>query len=119
MITFRSFSASIRIDGKHLPHFQPESDAATQTATCWIPSSAGSIFSVWLKQEGKDKVDALASMYLDGATHQVSTVLLRHSASSAERDSVRAGPGQVKPLQFANLQTKGVVQPFCARSSMY
>ncbi|KAG9022563.1 hypothetical protein FRB95_014618 [Tulasnella sp. JGI-2019a] len=102
MLTFRSISASIRVDGKDLPHFQPEYDNVTNTVTCWIHSLPGKEYSIWMRKEAETAYDIAAHVHLDGSEDYATSFCLTNTSSERRRSAIPYGANKERPLVFAD-----------------
>ncbi|KAG8886457.1 hypothetical protein FRB98_001276 [Tulasnella sp. 332] len=105
MITHRAYSASVRVDGKDLPHFQLDVDADTHTATCWIPSEAGKEFSIWVKSQQPKGIHARVHVFLDGSQKRQMVTTLGSRYPSRVMDKMAIGLDEYSSLAFATVQT--------------
>ncbi|KAG8896379.1 hypothetical protein FRC01_011850, partial [Tulasnella sp. 417] len=65
-LTFRGFSAQIRIGDRPLTIYKPEYDEETKTASGWIASEPGEEYCVCWKKNEVTEYDAGGEVYIDG-----------------------------------------------------
>ncbi|KAG8987963.1 hypothetical protein FRB93_004331 [Tulasnella sp. JGI-2019a] len=106
MLSFRGISASIRVDGKDLDHYQPEFDDETKTATCWIPSEAGRCYSIRWQQDTNmgHGASAAGRIFLDGTKDMKAGAYTSfHSNRFAECHGAPISSSTERPFMFANI----------------
>ncbi|KIK55458.1 hypothetical protein GYMLUDRAFT_87643 [Collybiopsis luxurians FD-317 M1] len=103
MPTFKSFSASIVVEGKHLNEYNVETSSNANgltIVTCWIPSEAGKKYEVnWTDSYFKHPSDG--QVYVDG--HYCGGKVLRRKNEIMNQKGIRESPTSVKLFQFSLL----------------
>lgn len=102
MLTFRSISASICVDGKDLPQFDAEYDDKANVVTCWIHSQPGKEYTIYMRKEAETDYDIAAHVYLDGSDEYATTFCLTNQASERRRSAIPCGSNKERPLIFAD-----------------
>lgn len=109
MLTFRSFSAAIQVDGKDLSEYESEYDEETRTATCWIPSETDQQYSVWWKQHDDMVITSSGRIYLDGSDQKANSWVL-HPGEDKRIRGADTSPTSYRPFIFSPLQLQGKSQ---------
>ncbi|KIK55449.1 hypothetical protein GYMLUDRAFT_840525 [Collybiopsis luxurians FD-317 M1] len=103
MPVFKSFSASIVVDGKPLDEYNIETsnrDDGVTIVACWIPSEAGKNYQVhWSDTRLKHAIDG--QVYVDG--HFCGGRVLQRKDKFARKKGLRDSPTSVKLFQFSPL----------------
>lgn len=107
-LDFLDFKASVCVDGKPLPIFQPEYDHDAKTATCWIASEAGKAYTLRWTRENDVGSDVVGRVHLDGSHKAARSPLMdRDGSKIAEATGTLVANSLERPFLFANLATSG------------
>ena len=108
MVTFRGISASVEVGGIDLPHYQPEFDEATKSATCWIPSEAGKEFTIrWEAEEHVcPRGNFSADVYLDGDS-EAKIGIADECGRGATVPGMVVSDTEVRAFMFGDIHTTG------------
>lgn len=108
MLTARSLSVSIQVEGSDLPEYKAEYDEETQTARCWIPSEPGQEFVIFCQQAESSRFETAARIFLDGKKSSAACMFIGGTFSLSGRISgVRTSATTKRALQFAMIGTTG------------
>ncbi|KIK55448.1 hypothetical protein GYMLUDRAFT_264130 [Collybiopsis luxurians FD-317 M1] len=103
MPIFKTFSASVVVDGKPLDEYNIETsnrDDGVTIVTCWIPSEAGKNYQVhWSDTRLKHAIDG--KVYVDG--HYCGRKFLRRKERITKKEGIRDSPTSMKLFKFSPL----------------
>ncbi|KAG9042792.1 hypothetical protein FS837_010381 [Tulasnella sp. UAMH 9824] len=104
MLDFRSYKASVQVNGQDLPIYRPEYDEDTKTATCWIASEDGEKFTIFCEQDKSLPHSTGVKVYLDGHKNCATSCVWRDKHQNRIK-GVRVSPTARRPFLFASLET--------------
>lgn len=112
-LTFRGFSAQIRIGDRPLTIYKPDYDEETKTASGWIASEPGKEYAVCWKKNDVTEYCAAGEVYIDGP-RQRSDGLAHGSITSWKiSKGERTAADKERPFIFSNLTTTGGTPRYC------
>ncbi|KAG8972247.1 hypothetical protein FRC05_010190 [Tulasnella sp. 425] len=108
-LTFRGFSAQIRIGDRSLTVYKPDYDEETKTASGWIASEPGKEYFVCWKKNDVTEYTAHGQVSIDGP--RTRSILLARPARTAWviETGERITPQNERPFLFSELSTTGAL----------